>query len=247
MNRPPGIHPVVRSIALGLILLSVSAPSLHAQNPPDAAPVQLTPYQVALLSYKSGHYDTARAAIDDAEKAKPNDYATELLKARILTELKDFAGGEQILRHYLTPNGPLEVELALGDLLLRKRDFDGATTLYQQALQAKPNDPDITLKLVYARIGAADLITASKYASQLKPLDPDHPCYYFAHAALAQTTGKDQEAEDDLLTVRTIYGTTVSNHYLKTYLEVIAPVAENAEGASPAPPATNTAPSSPKP
>jgi tetratricopeptide (TPR) repeat protein len=247
MNRPPGIHPVVRSITLGLILLSVSTPSLHAQNPPDAAPVQLTPYQVALLSYKSGHYDTALAAIVVAEKAKPDDYATELLKARILTELKDFAGGEQILRHYLTPTGPLEIELALGDLLLRKRDFDGASTFYQQALQAKPNDPDITLKLVYARIGASDLTTASKYASQLKPLDPDYPCYYFARAALAQTTGKDQEAEDDLLTVRTIYGTTVSNHYLKTYFEVIAPVAENASGASPAPPATNTAPSSPKP
>jgi len=248
MNRPPGIHPVVRSITLGLILLSVSTPSLHAQNPPDAAPVQLTPYQVALLSYKSGHYDTALAAIVVAEKAKPDDYATELLKARILTEQKDFAGGEQILRHYLTPNGPLEIELALGDLYLRKRDFDSASKFYAQALQAKPNDPDIMLKQIYARIGASDLVAASKYASELKPLDPDHPCYYFASAALAQITGKDQEAEDDIQTARTIYGITVSNRYLKTYLEVVVPVGQSASNSSSPPPAdTNAAPFSPNP
>lgn len=245
MKRTPGISSIAGFIALGLVLLPVPAPPLRAQNAPDSTPDEpLTPYQTALLNYKSGHYDAARAAIDDAEKAKPDDYATELLKARILTEQKDFTDGEQILRHYLTPNGPLEVELALGDLLLRKRDFDGATKFYDLALQAKPNDPDITLKKIYARIGASDLVTAAKYASQLKPLDPDRPCYYFALAALAHVTGKDQEAEDDLQTVRTIYGITVTDQYLKTYLEVVAPVAGNAPGASPA---TNAAPSSPQP
>jgi tetratricopeptide (TPR) repeat protein len=248
MNRPPAIPPLLRSIALGLILASVSAPSLRAQNPPETEPATLTPYQTALLNYKTGNYDAALAAIDAAEKSKPDDYATEMLKARILTEQKNFADGEKILRHYLTPNGPLEVELALADLLLRKRDFDGATQYDELALQAKPNDPDITLKLIYARIGAADLITASKYASQLKPLDPDHPCYYFASAALAQVTGKDQEAEDDIQTARTIYGITVSNRYLKTYLEVVVPVRENGSAPSPPPPLpTNAAPSSPNP
>jgi tetratricopeptide (TPR) repeat protein len=224
-------HPVTRSMALGLILLGFT-PLLRAEGPPpppgDLSLIQpLTPYGTALLDYKTGKYDAARAAIDAAEKANPGDLPTEILKARILTELGDFAGGEQVLRPLLTPTGPPEIQLALGDLLLRKRSFDRAAKYYALALQAKPNDPDITLKLVYARIGVSDLVEAGQYASHLKPLDPknpydDHASYYFAKAALAQATGKTQEAEDDIQTARTLYGITVTNRYLKTYLEVFA-------------------------
>ena len=131
----------------------------------------------------------------------------------------------------LTPTGPLEVQLALGDLLLRKRSFSRAAKYYSLALQAKPDDPDITLKLVYAKIGASDMVEAGQYASHLKPLDPknpydDHASYYFAKAALAQAIGKTQEAEDDIQTARTIYGITVTNRYLKTYLEVFCRLRE---------------------
>ena len=81
--------------------------------------------------------------------------------------------------------------------------------------------------MVYSRIGANDLVPAGQYASRLKPLDPknpydDHASYYFAKAALAQATGKTQEAQDDIQTARTIYGITVTNRYLKTYLEVFS-------------------------
>jgi tetratricopeptide (TPR) repeat protein len=133
--------------------------------------------------------------------------------------------------------------MALGDLLLRKRSFDRAAKYYSLALQAKPNDPDITLKLVYARIGASDLPGAAKYASQLQPLDPDHPSYYFAKAALAQATGKTQEAEDDIQTARTIYGVTVTNRYLRTHLEVFASSEKGpASDMTPAPLNKNPAP-----
>jgi len=214
-------HPGARSLALGMILLGL-APLLRAEDAPEPADNDTSPLHQALLAYKSGHYDDARIAIDAAEKATPGDLPTEILKARILTELGDFTGAEQALRPLLTPNGPLEVQLALGDVLLRKRSFDRAAKYYSLALQAKPNDPDITLKLIYAKIGGSDLLNAAKYASQLQPLDPDHPSYYFAKAALAQATGKTQEAEDDIQTARTIYGITVTNRHLKTYLEVFA-------------------------
>lgn len=217
-------------MALGFVLLGPTlllraqvTPDIQPLTPDDARDVQpLTPYGTALLDYKSGKYDDARKAIDEAEKAKPGDLPTEILKARILTEQHDFAQGEQLLRHLLTPDGPLEIQLALGDLLLRKRSFDRAAKYYSLALQAKPNDPDITLKLVYARIGSSDLPEAAKYASQLKPLDPDNPSYYFAKAALAEATGNTQQAEEDIQTARTIYGVTVTNRYLKTHLEVFA-------------------------
>jgi len=182
---------MLRLAAVGLILASCAG-FLRAQDATDEQP--LTPYGTALLAYKSGKYDEARTAIDAAEKAKPGDLPTEILKAKILTEQRDFAGGEKVLRSVLTPTGPPEVELALGDLLLRKRSFDRATKYYSLALQAKPNDPDIALKLVYARIGASDLVGAGQYASHLTPLDPknpydDHASYYFAKAAIAQATG----------------------------------------------------------
>ena len=65
-------------------------------------------------------------------------------------------------------------------------------------------------------------MNAAKIASQLKPLDQSNPSYYFAKAALAQSTDKSQEAEEDIETVRTMYGITLANHYLKTYLEVLS-------------------------
>ena len=176
-------------------------------------------------------------AIDDAEKEHPNDVDTAILKARILTEQHDFDAGAALLRRYLTATGPLEVQLALGDLLLRQRNFSAAANLYEQALQLKPDDPDITLKLIYAKINSADLITAGKLASQLKPLDPVNPAYYYAKAALANTTGNSTEADQDFETVRTIYGNMVANRYLKTYLEVFSPKAKSGVSARAEPPA----------
>jgi tetratricopeptide (TPR) repeat protein len=211
-------------MALGLVLLGLGA-LLRAQTSPEDQP--LTPYQTALLNYKTGHYDKARAAIDDAEKTKPGDPATEILKARILTELGDFDGAKTALEGLngnpsLTPELDEARGMAFGDMCLRRHDFPGAAKFYESLLSQKPDDPDLILKIVYACVGASDLIEAGKYASQLKPLDPDHPSYYFAKAALAQATGKAQEADDDIQTARTIYGITVANRYLKTYLEVFA-------------------------
>jgi tetratricopeptide (TPR) repeat protein len=197
--------------------------------PPESEPEDndTSPLHQALLAYKSGHYDEALTAIDAAEKAKPGDVRTELLKAKILTEQHEYDEGEKLLRSLLTPTGPVEVQLGLGDLLLRKHSFDRAAKYYALALAAKPNDPDITLKLVYAKIGVADLISAGDYASHLSPLDPKNPydahaSYYFAKAALAQATGNVQGAEDQIQVARTFYGNTVTDRYLKTYLEVFA-------------------------
>jgi tetratricopeptide (TPR) repeat protein len=207
-----------------------------------------SPYHQALLNYKSGHFDAARLAIDDAEKAHPNDVGTAVLKGRILTEQGNFADGAALLRRFLGPDGPLEVQMALGDLFLRQRDFGAAGNMYDQALNLKPNDPDIMLKLIYAKINTSDLITAGKYASELKPLDPLNPAYYFAHAALAETTGKSAEAEQDIETVRTIYGITVANRYLRIYLQVFAHSSKNGVAARSEPPAaTNSAPAPAQP
>jgi tetratricopeptide (TPR) repeat protein len=222
MNRKG--HPVTRSIALGFILLGSL---LRANDASGVVDNDTSPYHQALLDYKSGKYDDAQTAIDAADKAKPGDPATEILKSRILTELGDFPAAEKALLPLLGEPASPDVLLALGDLSLRKRSFDKAARIYGKLLAGKPNDPDITLKLVYAQIGAGDLVGAGQVASQLKPLDSknpydDHASYYFAKAALAQATGKTQEADDDIQTARTIYGIRVTNRYLKTYLEVFA-------------------------
>ena len=236
--------------ALGVVLLGLTC-LLRAEEAPEVEDNDTSPLHQALLNYKSGHYDEARAAIDAAEKAKPGDLPTEILKSRILTEQHDYADGEKLLRGLLTPAGPFEVQLALGDLLLRKGSFDRAAKYYSLALQAKPNDPDITLKLVYAKVGASDLLAAGEYASHLSPLDPknpydDHASYYFAKAAIAQATGKSQEADDAIQTSRTIYGVTVTNRYLRLYLEIFASSETNANSDVTPPPLIKPAPSGAK-
>jgi tetratricopeptide (TPR) repeat protein len=216
-----------RAVAFGVILL-VCGPLSRADDTANSE--ALTPYGTALLDYKTGKDDAALPAIDDAEKAKPGDQDVEILKSRILTELKRYDEAEKLLRGMLTPDGgPVDVQIALGDVLLRKRSFDRAAKHYELALQAKPDDPDIVLKLVYTRVGASDLPDAGKYASQLKPLDPNNPSYYFAKAAIAQATGKSAEADDDIQTVRTIYGITVANRYLRTYFQFLN-MPENGSG-----------------
>ena len=229
--------PAVKRILLLVFVLA----GIAAGRAQDVQDTDSSPYHQALLNYKAGHYDAARLAIDDAEKLKPDDVATAILKARILTEQGDFDEGATLLRRFLTANGPLEVQLALGDLFLRQRDFGAAANMYDQALYLKPNDADIKLKLIYAKINTSDLVTAEKYSSELKPFDPDNPAYYFARAALAEATGKSGEVDQDMQTARTIYGVITTDRYLKTYLQVFAPQpAKTGISARAEPPATST-------
>ena len=231
---------VARSAALGFILLGSL---LRAQDAPEIQDNDTSPYHVALLDYKAGKfqeaYDTMVRVNDLVPPGQEAKYF--ILDSKILTELKRYDEGEKILRQILTPTGPVEVQLALGDLLLRKRSFDQAAKYYTLALQAKPDDPDIILKLVYAKIGASDFVGAGQDASHLTPLDPknpydDHASYYFAKAALAQATGKSQEAEDAIQAARTNYGITVTDRYLKTYLEFFSSTEKGAAATEMTPP-----------
>lgn len=235
---------VLGGLSLFLIFAGVSRAD---ENPPPPVDNDHSPTHLALLDFKRGNLDAARKEIDAAEKAQPDDIPIKILKSRILAEQHDFATGEKLLRAALTPEGPFEIQVALGDLLLRKRDFDAAADIYGQALKAKPGNPNILLDLIYTRVSVSDFVSAGKYFSQLKPLDQDNPAYYFGKAAIAQATGKTADAEEAIETVRTLYGNTMADHYLKTYLEVFAPgeMKSPAARAEPPPSATNASPPAP--
>jgi predicted Zn-dependent protease len=218
---------IARLLVFGCALLVCAGP-LRAQGDtaePAPADSDTSPYHVALLDYKEGKFQEALDALNAKGGAVPLDTKTTLLKVRILTELRQYDDGEKLLRTQLAGPDTVVIQAAMGDLLLRKRSFARAAKYYAAVLKAKPNDPDSMLKLVYAQIGAGDLVTAGLTASQLTPLDPknpydDHASYYFAQAAIAQAAGKPQEAQDQIQAARTNYGITVTNRYLKTYLQV---------------------------
>jgi tetratricopeptide (TPR) repeat protein len=212
-----------------------NAPTAIKQPTPKASPETTpappadndqSPYHQALIAYHEGNYQEAFDDLKGTDPEKQDDNFV-LLEGSILTELKRYDEGEKLLRTRLGGANATQVDIVLGDLLLRKRSYERATKYFTTALQAKPNDPDLTLKLVYSRIGAGDFQGAAKLASQLAPFDPknpydDHASYYFARAALAQATGKSQEADDNIQTARTNYGIRVTNHYLKSYLQFFA-------------------------
>ena len=203
------------------------ASSTPAHPPPEVVgDSDQSPAHQALLAYKAGKLEEAASVFNGLDPATLDDNAI-ILESRILTELKRYDEGEKLLRSRLAGANAVAVETALGDLLLYKHSFPRAVKYYGAVLQAKPDDPDIILKLVYAKIGAADYVGAGQDASRLSPLDPknpydDHASYYFARAALAQSAGRSQEAEDQIQAARTNYGITVTNRYLKTYLQVFA-------------------------
>jgi predicted Zn-dependent protease len=187
-----------------------------------------TPYEKALLNYKSGKYDAAKVLIDAADQEQPGDIPIEMLKVRILVELHDFKGAHQVLnslydRSDLTPNYAAALALTTGDLNLRQHRFEEASKAYTAYLQGQPNDADAKLKLIYARLGVGDLVQAGKLESELKPLDAQSPAYYFAHAALSHSGAASGDEEQDFQQSRTIYGITLTNRYLKTFLEVFTP------------------------
>lgn len=221
---------MMRSASFAFILLSCTC-LLRAQDAPEVVQDNDTsPYHLALLDYKAGKFQEAFDALSQEPKGNTDPAEVQkvaILDSKILTELKRYDEGEKVLRPLLTPTGPVEVQLALGDVLLHKHSFERAGKYYALALQAKPDDPDVILKLVYARVGGGDLVGAGQYASQLKPIDPKNPydmhaSYYFAKAALAQASGKVQDADDAIQQARTNYGNTITDRYLKTYLEVFA-------------------------
>ena len=230
---------ILLALAAGLSLRAADDEAAAAENAPTSA------YQQALLEYKASNDEAAKTAIDAAQKENPNNLAIDVLKARILTDLHDYAEGEQLLRQHLTENGPVDVQIALGDLFLHQHDFARAATVFDEALQLKPGDPDIELKLIYAKVNTGDTVQAVTLASKLKPLDPVNPSYYFAKAALADTSGNSAEADEDIQTVRTIYGITLTNFYLKTYLAVFSSPAKDSVNARAEPPPTNAPPATP--
>jgi tetratricopeptide (TPR) repeat protein len=231
-----------RCLTLSLLVLG-GAILLRADDTPVD---QLTPYETALTDYKTGKNDAALAAIDEAEKAKPGDPTTEILKARILGELLRFGDAIKTLTDLngsaeMTPDFKNEQTLALGDIDLHKRDFPAAAKFYDSLLTPVKPDPDLLLKAIYARIGMSDLLTAGKYFSELKPLDTVNPSYYYAKAALARANGQSSQADDALQTAQTLYGITVTNRYLKVYLRFFIPDTKNSESTSTVKPAPSGA------
>jgi Tfp pilus assembly protein PilF len=211
----------------------------------DAPESPESPYAKALLNYKSGKYAAAQVLIDQADQEEPGNVPILMLKVRILAELNDYAGAHKVLtglydRPDLTPAYAAALTLTDGDVALKQHHFDAAAKAYETYLDAQPNDADAKLKLIYARLGMGDLVTADKYASELKPLDATTPAYYFALAAIAHSSGNG-DPEQDIQQARTIYSVTLTNRYLKTYLEVFSPEKAPASGNS-APSAKNSAP-----
>ncbi len=216
-------------------------------TPPAASSTPQTPYERALLNYKAGKYDAAKLLIDEAAETTPGNAAIEMLKVRILAELHDFHGAHQVLnslydRSDLTPAYAAALTLTNGDLNLRERHFEEAAKAYQSYLQTRPDDADAKLKLIYAKLSLGDMMAAGKLASELKPLDTTTPAYYFAHAALAHAGATSGDEEQDLEQVRTIYGITITNRYLKTFLEVFS-TQKNPAASGPASSAVKPAPS----
>ena len=224
-----------------------------ARKPNTAAPESAvsakpqTPYERALLNYKAGKYDAAKLLIDEADETTPGNAAIEMLKVRILAELHDFHGAHQVLntlydRSDLTPAYAAALTLTNGDLNLRERHFEEAAKAYESYLQTRPDDADAKLKLIYAKLSVGDMIAAGKLASELKPLDTTTPAYYFAHAALAHAGATNGDEEQDFEQARTIYGITITNRYLKTFLEVFS-TQKNPAASAPASDTAKPAPS----
>ncbi len=203
-----------------------AAPAASAAPAPEVDGPS-SPYSEAMVAYKAGNYQQAYDALKGIDPGTQDDNFI-ILEARILTELKHYDDAKKLLQPIDTdPKYGTQAVIALGDLEIRRHDYSRAGKYYATAHQARPADPDIILRQVYAAIGENDLVAAGKLASDLAPFDvknqyDDHASYYFARAALAHATGKGTDEEDAIQSARTNYGITVTNRYLGFYLRFFA-------------------------
>jgi predicted Zn-dependent protease len=217
------------------------APQLQDKDKEQIEDDDTSPYHLALLAYKAGDYEKARQELSKSDPAQLDDRAV-ILGSRVLVELKRYDEAEKILRSRLQSGDVLAIQTALGDVLLFRHHFSDAAKYYSAARETAPNDPDLKLKQIYADVGAGSMVEAGQLASELTPLDPKHPyddhaSYYFAQAALAESAGREQDAQDQIQIARTNYGITVTDRYLKTYLKVFTPASTPETGAGQKPPA----------
>jgi len=208
----------------------------------DSSPVE-SKLQNAFVAYKNGDYKAALTLIQSVQKSDPENAKAKLLEGRVLHAQRKYPEATEVILTAIEydPKVP-RAQYYLGEALLAQRKVLEARGAFAAQLKAEPKNKDALLLYAMCEAKLRNLQEARDAALELDPTDAVHPGNNFANAAIAQATGKPDEATREIDAARTTYGPKIWSRYMKYYLQVFPPGqttgAPTESGAAPAKKAT---------
>jgi tetratricopeptide (TPR) repeat protein len=195
-------------VLTGLILSSFR---LEAATAEPAEPVN--DYQEALVAFKSGKTDQALQLVDAFLVKTPLPRGFEL-KGRILHAQGKYEEAERFYFTALEKDPELvSPHFYLGEAAFKLKAWSESIQYFRYHLSKAKDSKDSILKMIYAYIATGNFPEAARWTTALDPVDEFRPCYYFARAAMAFSSGKQKDYAETLQQARTIYGNDIFNTY----------------------------------
>jgi tetratricopeptide (TPR) repeat protein len=140
---------------------------------------------LAVLESRRGHYQQARARLDDLLKQRPDDVAALDMLMTLDLVTKNWQGAEQTLmrlRHHASAGNYVAL-VAEGRFYEAQRRVTEAARAYERATALAPNEPEPLSFLVKLEVDQGQTINAKARLESLLVSRPDHP---FAHGLLGE-------------------------------------------------------------
>ncbi|MBH0200380.1 MAG: tetratricopeptide repeat protein [Nitrospira sp.] len=156
---------------------------------------------LAVLESRRGHYQQARARLDDLLKQRPDDMAALDMLMTLDLMTKNWPGAEQTfmrLRHHASAGNYVAL-VAEGRFYEAQRRVADAARAYERATALAPNEPEPLSFLVKLEVAQGQTLRAKARLESALVSRPDHP---FAHGLLGEVLSLMGEHEGAVLRFR---------------------------------------------
>ncbi len=205
--------PLLKSLAC-LVSAFAWVPISQAIDDPD--------YAKALSHLQTNELDQAMELVDTELKKAPESVPYLEIKGRILHRQGKYEEARERFDKALSLNPErYTIYFHLGETYFQQANWSEAFTNYRIHAESDPPAVNSRLKMIYCLSAVKNFPAALKLCSTLDPVDTYSPAYYFGRAALAHFQKKEEEYNQSLRQVQTIYGIDTFNIYMPDMLTLI--------------------------
>ncbi|EXI82510.1 MAG: tetratricopeptide repeat protein [Candidatus Accumulibacter appositus] len=178
-------------------------------------------YAIAVAASSAGEHERALAEARQALALRPDWQIGALLEAQLLTQ-KSPADGIASLQRFVDKNPQArDAQLHLARALVSEKRYAEAKRLFEQLLQAYPDNPDVVFPVAILALQENDTALAEAQLKHLITLDfPDKSAAYYY---LGQVAEESQRADDALVYYQQV---SPGDHYLPALIRGAAILAK---------------------
>ncbi len=218
--------PFAPSLCIVLAVFGVVVSPVKAAPPADKSLAALSAesrsqdlMEKVVLLLKTKQYAETLRLLAEAEAISPGDPTTLNAKAAALIQTDRFDEAEEILKVLLAENPQFfQADYNLGEILFQKKDYRAAAAYFQRMQNLYGPLPLIRFKRLLSEILAEDPVAAEITLRTFR-FPADAPAWYFAHAAMALSTGDRSEANSLMDTAIRIHGDDGTALFVETISE----------------------------